>query len=115
MANKIKGEVGLEHEGKRYTMALDFNALADFEEEAGVDNAILAVQDPGRLGASKLRALFWAGLRQRHADMTLELAGQILSANLNKLGEAIATAFPDPEPGAEADPGNAPAARKGRR
>lgn len=111
MTNKIKGEVALEHEGKPYTMVLDFNALADFEAETGIENAIPVIQDPGSLGAAKLRALFWAGLRQRHPDMTLALAGKILTGNLSKMGEALSSAFPDTEP----DAGNAPAVRKGRR
>lgn len=115
MANKIKGEVSLRHGGKSYEMVLDFNALAEFEEAAGVENAIEAIQNPGALNAKKLRALFWAGLRQRHPEMTMELAGSILSGNLDKMGEAIGTAFPDPDPGAEADAGNGPAARRGRK
>lgn len=100
MANKIKGEVALHHEGATYGMRLDFNALAEFEAMIGGDaNAMQVLQNPAGLNATKTRALFWAGLKQCHPDMTQELAGKILSANLDKLSEAMGSAFPDAEPG----------------
>ncbi len=105
MANKIKGEVELEHEGKTYALVLDFNALAEFEAEADVENALVVLAKPNALGASRMRALFWAGLKQRHPEITRQEAGRLLSGHLDKLGEALAAAFP----AAEAHPGNAPA------
>jgi len=100
MANKIKGEVALQHDGATYRMRLDFNALAEFEDIIGGDaNALAILQNPAALNASRTRALFWAGLKQFHPDMTLELAGSMLSGNLDKLGVAMANAFPDAEPG----------------
>ena len=111
MANKIKGEVALTHDGKSYTMVMDFNALAEFEEASGVENAIVFLENLTTMNARHMRSLFWAGLRQRHPDMTTELAGQILSSNMDKLGDAVGAAFPDAEP----DAGNVPPARKARR
>lgn len=100
MANKIKGEVALQHDGATYRMRLDFNALAEFEAEIGGDaNAVLILQNPAGLNATRTRALFWAGLKQCHPDITKEMAGQILSSNLDRLGDAMASAFPDAEPG----------------
>ncbi|MFD2175935.1 GTA-gp10 family protein, partial [Rhodobacter lacus] len=77
MANPFKGEVDLTHGGVRYTMVLDFNALCDFEGETG-KNALTALEgmEAGKISASDLRVLMWAGLRQRHPEMTLALAGQ---------------------------------------
>lgn len=108
MANPIKGEVALQHDGVTYSMVLDFNALAEFEGETG-KSAMAVLADPDRMSVTELRALFWAGLRQRHPDITLIDAGRILTTNFDKLGDAMKTAFP------EAQPGNAPKpAKRGR-
>lgn len=98
MANKQRGEVSLPYEGKDYTMVMDFNALCDFEDKAGkpVGDVLEALQT-GKIVARDMRALIWAGLKQRHPDMTLELAGQILSSNPAILDEGLVTAFPAPE------------------
>lgn len=113
MANRFKGEISLTHEGQSYTMVLDFNALCDFEEVSGRN----ALTDPEALNvetmsAVELRQLMWAGLRQRHPEMTLQLAGAILSSDTDALKRASAAALPDDEPGAA--PGNAKRPRKAR-
>lgn len=100
MVNKHKGEVALEYDGATYRMRLDFNALAEFEGIVGGDaNALSMLQNPADLNASKTRALFWAGLKQCHPEIQIETAGAILSANLDKMSEAMGAAFPDAEPG----------------
>lgn len=100
MANGFKGEVALTHDGQPYTMVLDFNALCDFEGETG-KNALTALEgmESGDVSASDLRALMWAGLRQRHPEMTLQLAGSILSENTDAIQRASAAARPDVPPG----------------
>lgn len=107
MANKIKGDVALTHEGRGYTLRLDMNALADFEGETGL-NAV-EVLGGGKLSITHMRALIHAGLQAHHPDTTLREAGEILQSNMSALGEAIAAAFP------EADEGNGKAAGKARR
>lgn len=106
MANGFKGEIGLTYDGESYTMVLDFNALCDFEGETG-KNALKALDgmESGDVSASDLRALMWAGLRQRHPDMTLPLAGSILSENADAIQRAAAAARPDAVK-AETKPGN---------
>lgn len=99
MANKIKGEVALSHDGAEYTLVLDFNALADFEDATG-QNAVKLLSG-GELSIGQMRALIHAGLKQRHPDLTLAQAGRILQGNMGALGEALAAAFPSAE-------GNAP-------
>lgn len=94
MVNRTKGQVALEHEGAAYTMALDFNALADFEGETGL-RALEVLQQPEQMTITQMRALFWAGLRQNHPEITLAEAGRILTNNLDKMGEALSAAFPD--------------------
>ena len=106
MANGFKGEIGLTYEGQSYTMVLDFNALCDFEGETG-KNALTELEgmEAGALSASDTRALMWAGLRQRHPDMTLQLAGCILSENADAIQRATAVIAAEADK-AEKKPGN---------
>lgn len=112
MANKIKGEVELVHNGKIYIMALDFNALADFEEEAGVESALETLKNPAAMNARTTRILFWCGLRQRHPEVTKLEAGQILSSNMSAMGDALKSAFPDAIPEEDHSKGNAAGPRR---
>ena len=107
MAKRAKGEVSFEHEGKTFTLCVDFNALAEFEDLAGVPNAIEALGQP--LGAKMLRAMFCAALRAHHPEITLETAGEMLLPNVDKLQEALGAAFPQDAGGNEK-----PAAKAGR-
>lgn len=105
MANKIKGEVALSHEGVDYTFVLDFNALADFEDATG-QNAVKLLSG-GDLTIGQMRALIHAGLKQHHPDLTLAQAGRILQGNMGALGEVLAAAFPSAA-------GNGPGAKSAR-
>ncbi|MCJ8139354.1 GTA-gp10 family protein [Falsirhodobacter halotolerans] len=111
MANSFKGQVPVTHDGKTYTMALDFNALCDFEDQTG-KNALQALDgmESGEVSARDMRALMWAGLKQFHPDMTLPLAGHILAENINAIAEAAALMMPQ-----EGDGGNVPAPKPGRK
>lgn len=106
MANKIKGVITLDYDGQTYPMALDFNALAEFEEMAAVPSALEFIAVEGNIQNARMtRMLFWCGLRQFTPEMPIELAGKILSTNLARLGDVLRTAFPDADASAE---GNAP-------
>lgn len=111
MANEFKGEIAMKYEGKSYRMVLDFNAMCDFEAETG-KNALVALEgmERGEINASDTRALMWAGLRQYHEDMTLPLAGKILSKNIDAVARAASASMPEGE-----DSGNAPAPKRKRR
>ena len=98
MVAPVKGEVSLSYGDETYTMRLDFNALAEFEGEVG-GRALDLLQEPDKLTITQVRALFWAGLRQCHPEITLPEAGRILTANQSSLGEALAATFPDAAPG----------------
>lgn len=111
MANSFKGQVSVSYGGKTYTMALDFNALCDFEDQTG-KNALQALDgmENGDVSAREMRALMWAGLKQFHPEMTLPLAGHILAENINAIAEAAALTMPQ-----EGDGGNVPAPKVGRK
>lgn len=110
MANAFRGEIGITHDGISYTLVLDFNALCDFEGETG-KNALTVLEgmETGGVNASDLRALMWAALRQNHPDMTLALAGQILSRNVDAIGKLSGAMMPEPDA-----LGNVPGPRKPR-
>lgn len=111
MANKTKGQVELVLEGATYTAALDFNALAEFEQVAGVENALAAIDDVAKLGATKLRLLMWCALRQHQKEISLEDAGRIVTGNLTKLAEMIVAAFPEAQASEAGDVGKKRAAK----
>jgi hypothetical protein len=46
----------------------------------------------------------WAGLRQRHPEVDLPLAGLILSENMDAIQRASAAALPEAKPGKPARP-----------
>lgn len=98
MANAIKGEVALQHDGKTYTMVLDINALAEFEDATGMDPGEV-LDNPKTMSLSLARKLFWAGLQKHHPGLTLREAGDILQENFGKLGKAMATVTPEPRAG----------------
>lgn len=103
MGAALKGEVTLiDRDGASYKMRLDFNALAEFEAETGL-NALKALQDPADLSITNVRALFWCGLRQCHPDITLETAGRM--ASFDSLNAAMTVSAPDASEGGA--PGNA--------
>lgn len=96
VANAFRGEVALIHDGATYTLVLDFNSLCEFEAETGKNAlTILDGMDVGEVSAVDLRALMWAGLREHHPDITLQMAGRILSANVNALQLAADAAKPE--------------------
>lgn len=97
MTNKVKGQVAFKLDGKTYHGVLDFNALAEFEEEAGVENALKDLDNIGAYNTRKMRLLVFCALRQCHEEASLKLAGQIVTANLDKLVDLITSAFPQAE------------------
>lgn len=111
MANGFKGEVALKYGDESFTMVMDFNALCDFEGETGKD-ALKFMEDMenGEASVVEIRVMMWAALRQLHPDMTLQLAGRILSENADAIQRAAAAAAP----AAESKPGNAKRPAKAR-
>jgi hypothetical protein len=100
MANKAKGEVGFEVDGKSYTLVFSINALCELENQLGGDVANIAAAGFGGIKRySTLRATFWAGLTDHHPNMTLQAVGKIINAlGIQKAdelaGEAFKLAFP---------------------
>ena len=118
----LSGAVELSHEGQPYRMTINMTALCTYEEVTGKNGfAVLSLLArggvaAGLVGARDLRALIYGGLRGHHADVTLDLAGEILDSNAGMIQTALAAASPQPgdDPEEENAPGK-PTRRKRRR
>ncbi|WP_158966255.1 hypothetical protein [Chachezhania sediminis] len=111
---KFRGETRFTALGQDWVLLFDFNALALFEEERGVPalDVIAGLEDektPPRI--TDLRLLLWTGLKRHQPEVTLEQAGDIMSAAPEALLQGINAALP-PAPGQ--GPGKGPGKGKGR-
>jgi hypothetical protein len=98
MANKLKGQRSVEINDQRYTIHFDFNALAELEEESGMDTSevmqsLAKMQEENRISIRFLRTLTWAGLI-RHHNLSIKDVGELMSqAEITKLLPAVGEAF----------------------
>ena len=92
----IRGEVVAKHGDAEYRLVLDFNALAVFETVEGV-NALefLQQQDGSRpMNAGAMISLIYAALRRHHPEAGRDVAGDLLSDDLEILSRLVAAAMP---------------------
>lgn len=107
MANPERGETSVEIAGKKYTLAMTFNAgvqlqtlMSKGQPEAVPMDLILQRAMKGDLLC--LRGLFWSLLLEHHPQLTPEDAGRLIDdvggiANINALvDQAVTTSGPDP-------------------
>lgn len=104
MANPHTGERSFEVGGATYTLRFTVNALCELEDAVGssVSELGAALADPTRARVKLMRALLWAGLRDRHPQLTIEDAGALLDDGgaqriMPLVAEAFSLAFPAPE------------------
>ena len=112
--NRFLGEAQTTLDGVVYTLRCDFNAMAHFESTQGkpVFTALEAFEK-GDLSVLDMRALAHSFLQRHHAGISVDLAGDILSADLDVLGRVISAATPEETGGGgkvEAGPGKGKAA-----
>lgn len=110
MGNPYRGEASFEALGKQWTLRFNTNALAEFEEAAGVSLASLGTG----MGIKQLRALVWAGLGFHHRRLRggIENAGTMIDeVGAKEMAEvvtqAMSSAFPQSEGDGESPPGAA--------
>lgn len=94
----INAEVVVECEGELFRLVLNFGAFCLFESLTGLHYA-LACSDiaHGRLSASHARALTWAMSQKHHKGLTLDRAGDLLSARPSLIREAFLATQPTPD------------------
>lgn len=104
MANPHRGEVSFDADGTLYTLHFSTNAFCELEAEMGVGLMQIAalLDKPEKLSMQNLRLLFWAGLRDRHPDISLTDAGRIMDAfgmldAIQLAAKAFEAAFPAPQ------------------
>lgn len=99
-ANRFKGEIAVEVGGRRYTLVMDFNVMAEFEEATGIGALdFLGQAEQGNARISLLRAFTHAALLPHQPDATVEDAGDLLSEDQTVIGRLIAASVPEVEAG----------------
>jgi len=98
MSNNHRGEASIRLDKTR-TLRYDFNALAEFEEKAGlpITEAVRSFQneegDP-RVSFKTIRLLLWAGLLHEEPDLTVRKAGNLFeSADGDAFNDKMASVF----------------------
>lgn len=121
MANPLRGEVEIVVGPRTYTLRLATNALIEAETllDKGVGEIADMLQDPAAFRLGTARALLFAGLRERHPNLSLFDAGEIIgelgiAPIVQKLGESMAAAFPAAEADESKNPPGAGPAGTGR-
>ncbi len=122
MANKHRGEVGFEIDGKAWTLRFTANALCELETayDLPIQQVIAKLQgEAGSVRVGDLRQFFLAGLRDQHPEVTIVDAGRMMSdmglpAAGELIGRAVTLAFPDAEDGEPARPRKGAAAGTGQ-
>ena len=81
MGNSARGEHAIEIDGAEYTLRMSINAICELEDRA--DRPIEQIGSRltnGDAGVRDIRLLWWAALRDHHADVDLRGAGVLLEA-----------------------------------
>lgn len=107
MANPLRGEVEMQVGGKTYLLRLSVNQLIAVQKLTGLGLVQLeaALADTANFMIEPWRAVLWAGLQERHPEIDLEAAGDLIGEAgvalvTVKVGEALQAAFPQPTRGA---------------
>jgi hypothetical protein len=100
--NPHRGEVPLTIGGQQFTLRCSVNAICTIEEQMGKGIvAIVMDLQRGNISLTLIRAMLWAMLQEKHPDVTLMEAGEMipLAGGVDKIKEvfedAFATAFPE--------------------
>ncbi len=107
MANRERGQVNLEVDGRTYTLVLTLNAMCEVEDALSTPEQDVVFNDLlKRLPKQKMkdfRLFIWACLREHHVEMTVADAGTLVqqvggvAAFNRRIAALLASASPDPE------------------
>ncbi|CUH66812.1 hypothetical protein TG4357_02654 [Thalassovita gelatinovora] len=93
----LKGEVRIPDGDMTWTVVMNFNTLCDFEEVSGEESALDFVErlEQGEtISATRMRQLFYCGLKQSHPEVDLADAGRLLSDHPDAVLQAMMAASP---------------------
>lgn len=105
MANKARGEIAVEFEGKRVKLILSFNAMCDLEGSMGrrFPDILEELNDPSRLEFDTVRHVFWGMMLENYPDTTKRDAGNLVQGLRGRtdqiMAQAIEAAFPEANAG----------------
>lgn len=103
---RMLGEGAVEAAGKSWRLRFDMNVLADLQERTGKTPVQVMSELQGEGGSVlMLRTVCHAMLKRHHPEAAIEVAGDILSENLDDLMKIIQAAMPDPTAAAGPDAG----------
>ena len=113
MANKHRGEVPIKLD-KRRKLRLDFNTLADLEENHGID-VMKTFTSLEKMPFSSIRRLIWAGLLHELPELTVNEAGELIEkySTLEKASQAVSDAIKYLAPDVEEKEKNEPSGLNG--
>lgn len=103
--NPHKGEVELPAGDHIYTLRFSIDAICSLEAATGKAFTVTAMEmaDPSKASMTLVRMLFHAALIEKHPDLSLKDAGELIlpaggmAKVTEKVFEAFALAFPEPE------------------
>ena len=101
MANKARGQISADLDGKKMSLALSTNSICELEDAAGKPvTAILdELNDPKGVRMKTVRLMFWALMLEEKPDATLADAGALIDGLRGKhdkiMTDAILAAFPE--------------------
>jgi hypothetical protein len=115
MANRFKGEVDFEAQGKSWVLRLGMNDLIELQEALGYgedDDKFL--RELGQMrGMKKIRKIVFIALRGLQADVTEQVAGDIVTELgfqkiVGLVSEALKWSMPDPQGGKDSGKARSP-------
>lgn len=117
MVNKkddITGETTFDLDGETYRLSFSVNAICALEDalDEGINQIATSMTNQESLRFSRVRTIFWAGLRDHRPEIAVEDAGRVMTRlGAIKALELVAAAFGRAFP--EVDD-NVPLARKAK-
>lgn len=111
MTNPYRGEASISVDGEDIPIRLDMNAMVEAETVTGISigEIALSLTSVMTFKAGTARALLWAGIKAGgRKGYTIEAAGDLLgkigmAAAAEKIGLALAGAFPRAKPQADSE------------
>lgn len=104
MANRERGEVSFEADGKTWTLSFGTNAICGLEAEMDKPAGAIFASLDGSVDFRTFRSVFRAGLARHHKGLKLDEAGDLidevgLSEAARLVGESVKASMPDAKPG----------------
>lgn len=93
MVDNLRGEVVISHEADDFTLVYNYDALCHMEDRLDMGVAAIGEKLSKDVRLSFLRAVFHAGLRTYHPDITEKAAGDLILKLGDKVGPAISEAL----------------------